>query len=210
MTSQQTAKKKGWELRDVIMMASLGLVFSIVYLAVFNVGMGISAGLAATGLADFAFDIIYGIWFMAGTLGAYIIRKPGAGLITELLASVIELLFGNSGGVAVVITGLIQGAGTELGFAAFRYKKWNVLSMSLAGILSGIFIYIYELFYLQYYMLSPIMHVGHLVIRSVSAVVFSAIICKLIGDGLAKTGVMRNYAIGAAARGNKIHEEEEE
>ncbi len=203
-------KKKGWELRDVIMMACLGLIFSIVYLAVFNVGMAISAVLAPTGLGDFAFDIIYGIWFMAGTLGGYIIRKKGAGLITELLAAVIELLFGNSGGVAVVITGLIQGAGTEAGFAAFRYKKWNILSMSLAGILSGIFIYIYELFYLQYYLLSPMMHVGHLVIRSVSAIVFSAVICKLIGDGLARTGVMRNYAVGAAVRGGRVYEEEEE
>ncbi len=206
---EQATQKKGWELRDVIMMASLGLVFSIIYLAVFNVGMGLSAALAATGLADFAFDIIYGIWFMAGTLGAYIIRKPGAGLISELLASVIELLFGNSGGVAVVITGLIQGAGTEAGFAAFRYRRWDLRSMSLAGILSGIFIYIYELFYLQYYMLSPMMHVGHLVIRSISAVVFAAVLCKLIGDGLAKTGVLRNYRIGGAIKSNKIHEEED-
>ena len=206
----QTAKKKTWELRDVILMASLGLIFAIVYLAVFNVGMGISTALAGTGLADFAFDIIYGIWFMAGTMAAYIIRKPGVGLITELLASVMELLFGNAGGLAVVITGLIQGAGTELGFAAFRYKKWNLASMSLAGILSGIFIYIYELFYLQYYMLSPIMHVGHLVIRSISAVVFAAIVCKLAGDGLAKTGVMKNYAVGAAVKHAAIHEDEED
>ena len=206
---EEKAQKKSWELRDVIMMACLGLIFAIVYLAVFNVGVAISAALAGTGLADFAFDIIYGIWFMAGTLGAYIIRKPGAGLISELLASVIELLFGNAGGVAVVITGLIQGAGTEAGFALFRYKKWNVLSMSVSGILSGILIYIYELFYLQYYLLSPMMHVGHLVIRSISAIVFAAIICKLIGDGLAKTGVMRNYAIGAAVRAGRIHEEEE-
>ena len=206
---EEKAQKKSWELRDVIMMACLGLIFAIVYLAVFNVGVAISAALAGTGLADFAFDIIYGIWFMAGTLGAYIIRKPGAGLISELLASVIELLFGNAGGVAVVITGLIQGAGTEAGFALFRYKKWNVLSMSVSGILSGVLIYIYELFYLQYYLLSPMMHVGHLVIRSISAIVFAAIICKLIGDGLAKTGVMRNYAIGAAVRAGRIHEEEE-
>ena len=31
--------KQGWALRDVIMMALLGLVFAAVYLAVFNVGM---------------------------------------------------------------------------------------------------------------------------------------------------------------------------
>ena len=210
MPKNTTTIKKGWQLRDVILMACLGLVFAIVYLAVFNVGMGISVALAGTGLADFAFDIIYGIWFMAGTLAAYIIRKPGVGLITELLASVFELLFGNAGGVAVVITGLIQGAGTELGFAIFRYRKWNMLSMSLAGIFSGVLIYIYELFYLQYYMLAPMMHVGHLVIRSVSAVIFAALICKLIGDGLAKTGVMKKYAVGSNIKKVQIHDEEEE
>ena len=204
----ESGKKQSWALRDVIMMASLGLVFAIVYLAVFNVGMAISAALAGTGLADFAFDIIYGVWFMAGTLGAYIIRKVGAGFITELLASVIELLFGNAGGINVVITGVIQGAGTELGFAAFRWKKWNFLSLSVSGILSGIFIYIYELFYLQYYMLSPVMHVGHLVIRSLSAIVFSGILSVLIGQGLAKTGVLKNYAAGQAVKAGKIHEEE--
>ena len=114
-----------------------------------------------------------------------------------------------AGGVAVVITGLIQGAGTELGFAAFRYKKWNMASMSLAGILSGVLIYIYELFYLQYYMLTPMMHVGHLVIRSISAVVFAAAICMLAGNGLAKTGVMKGYAIGAAAKAVQVYEDEE-
>ncbi len=202
-------KKQGWALRDVIMMASLGLVFAIVYLAVFNVGMALAAALATTGFADFAFDVIYGVWFMAGTLGAYIIRKKGVGLITELLASVMELLFGNAGGITVVITGLIQGAGTELGFALFKWKKWNFLSMSVAGILSGIFIYIYELFYLQYYMLTPMMHVGHLVIRSISAIVFSGILCVLIGDGLAKTGVMKNYAVGQTLKSSQIHEDED-
>lgn len=209
MSQTQEKKKNSWELRDVILMACIGLVFAIVYLAVFNVGLGISAALTGTGFSDFAFDVIYGVWFMAGTLAAYIIRRPGVGLITELLASVLELLFGNSGGVAVVITGLIQGAGTELGFALFRYKKWNLLSMTVSSVLSGIFIYFYELFYLQYYMLAPMMHVGHLVIRSISAFVFSALICKLIGDGLAKTGVMKKYAIGQNVKKAVVYDEED-
>ena len=199
--------KQSWALRDVIMMALLGLVFAAVYLAVFNVGMGLAAALTTTGFADFAFDVIYGVWFMAGTLGAYIIRKKGAGLVTELLASVMEMLYGNAGGVTVVITGLIQGAGTELGFGLFKWKRWGFLSMSLAGVLSGICIYIYELFYLQYYMLDPMMHVGHLVIRSISAIVFSGILCVLIGDGLAKTGVLKNYAIGRVVKGGKVYED---
>ena len=185
-----------FELRDVILMSCFGILFALIYLAVFNVGMAIAAALTTTGLGDFAFDMIYGVWFMAGTLAAYIIRKPGAGLVAEVLASVVELLMGNSGGIAVVITGLIQGLGTELGFAMFRYKKWDLASLTIASVLSGVFIYGYELFYLQYYLLPIGMHIGHLVIRSVSAFVFSALIVKAAGDGLARTGVLKNYAIG--------------
>ena len=202
--------KKKWELKDVIMMAIFGVVFAIVYLLVFNLGMVISTALAPAGLSAFGFEIVYGIWFMAASLAAYIIRKPGVALITEVLAAVIELLLGNSGGIAVVITGLIQGAGMEMGFAAFRYKKWNLGSMTLGSILSAIFIFIYELFYLNYIALSPAVLIPQLLIRFVSAFVFSALISKLVGDGLAKTGVLKGYAIGAKASAGQVYDEEEE
>ena len=203
-------KTKAWELKDIIMMAILGVVFSAVYLAVFDGGVMLSTLLTPTGLSNFSFEIIYGVWFMAATLAAYIIRKPGVALVTEMLASAIELLMGNSGGLTVVLTGAIQGAGAELVFALFRYKKWDLASMSLAGMLSAVFIFIYELFYLNYIELAPSMLMAQLAVRFVSAIVFSGVICKLAGDGLAKTGVVKSYAIGAKADTGKIYDEEDE
>lgn len=202
-------KASKWELKDVIMMAILGVVFAAVYLAVFQGGLALSTALTPAGLSAFGFEIIYGVWFMASTLAAYIIRKPGVALITEILAAAVELLMGNSGGLTVVLTGLIQGAGAELAFAIFRYKKWNLLSMSLAGILSALFIFCYELYYLNYIALAPSLLIAQLAVRFVSAVVFSGIICKLAGDGLAKTGVVKSYAIGAKADVGKVYDEED-
>ena len=203
-------KASKWELKDVIMMAILGVVFAAVYLAVFQGGLALSTALTPLGLSAFGFEIIYGVWFMAATLAAYIIRKPGVALITELLAAAVELLMGNSGGLTVVLTGLIQGAGAELAFALFRYKKWNLLSMSLAGILSALFIFCYELYYLNYIALAPALLAAQLAVRFVSAVVFSGVICKLAGDGLAKTGVVKSYAIGVNADTGKVYEEEDD
>ena len=202
-------KASKWELKDVIMMAILGVVFAAVYLAVFQGGLALSTALTPAGLSAFGFEIIYGVWFMASTLAAYIIRKPGVALITEILAAAVELLMGNSGGLTVVLTGLIQGAGAELAFAIFRYKKWNLLSMSQAGILSALFIFCYELYYLNYIALAPSLLIAQLAVRFVSAVVFSGIICKLAGDGLAKTGVVKSYAIGAKADVGKVYDEED-
>ena len=202
-------KKRTWELKDVILMAIFGVVFSAVYLAVFQGGLALSTALTPMGLSPFGFEIIYGVWFMAATLAAYIIRKPGVALVTEVLASAIELLMGNSGGLTVVLTGAIQGLGAELVFAAFRYKKWDLGSMSLAGIVSAVFIFCYELYYLNYIALAPTLLISQLAVRFISAVVFSGVLCKLAGDALARTGVVKSYAIGAKADIGKVYDEED-
>ena len=205
----EAKKKYYWELKDVIMMAVLGVVFAAIYMAVFNLGTVLSTALAAFGLSNFAFEIVYGVWFMAGTLAAYIIRKPGAGLVAELLAATIELLMGNSGGLTVVLTGLIQGVGIELGFAIFRYRKWKLSSMTLGGILAAFFIFCYELYYLNYATLALGLILSQLCVRFLSAFVFSGLICKLAGDGLARTGVVRNYAIGKEIGASQVYDEDE-
>ena len=116
---------------------------------------------------------------------------------------------GNSGGLTVVLTGAIQGLGAELVFAAFRYKKWDLGSMSLAGIVSAVFIFCYELYYLNYIALAPTLLISQLAVRFISAVVFSGVLCKLAGDALARTGVVKSYAIGAKADIGKVYDEED-
>ena len=114
---------------------------------------------------------------------------------------------GNSGGLTVVLTGLIQGAGAEVVFLLFRYKKWNFVSMSLAGMLSAVFIFCYELYYLNYIALAPSLLIGQLAVRFVSAIVFSGILCKVLGDLLARTGVLKSYAIGAELKQPDVYDD---
>ena len=90
-------KTNKWKLKDVILMAVFGVVFAAVYLAVFYVGTAVSVALTPMGLSAFGFELIYSIWFMASTMSAYILRKPGVALITEVLAAAVErkLIFGS-------------------------------------------------------------------------------------------------------------------
>lgn len=188
--------KNKWKLKDVIMMAILGVVFAVVYLGVFNVGTAISVALTPYGLSAFSYEIIYGVWFMAATLAAFIIRKPGVALLCEFLAAFIELLLGNSGGVLVLITGLVQGVACELGFAVFRYRKYDLAPMCAAGIFAAIFTFVEEFILYDYASLSPVLLTSQVVVRMISAVVFAGLITKACGIGLAKTGVLKNYALG--------------
>lgn len=189
-------KESKWKLKEVILMAVLGTIFAAVYLGVFYIGLGLQTALTPFGLAPFGFEVIYGVWFMAATIAAYIIRKPGAALIAEVMAAVIELLMGNAGGATLLLTGFIQGIGCELGFTLFRYKKFNLFSMSISAMIGATFIFIYELYFLQYYLLSPVLLIMQLLTRYASAIFFSGIISKISCDGLGKTGVLKNYSIG--------------
>ena len=69
-------RREPWKLKDVVMMAILGVLFAVVYMAVFYGGTAISVALTPLGLSAFGFELIYGVWFMAATIAAYIIRKP--------------------------------------------------------------------------------------------------------------------------------------
>ena len=62
-----TEKKKsaGWRLQDVLLMAMLGLLFGLVYLGIFYLGLALQTALTPAGLGPFAFEIVYGIWFWA-------------------------------------------------------------------------------------------------------------------------------------------------
>ncbi|RYQ11146.1 ABC transporter permease [Bifidobacterium pseudolongum subsp. globosum] len=82
--------------------------------------------------------LLNGFWLFAGPLAAVIVRKPGAALYGEMLASLVELTLGNSSGIRGFALGFFQGLGAELAFAIFAYKLWNVMTAMLSGALAGV------------------------------------------------------------------------
>ena len=69
---------------------------------------------------------------MAATVAAFIMQKPGVAFVTEVLAAFLELLMGNF--PLVITTGLVQGVGLELGFAVFRYRRYDMASMCIRDV----------------------------------------------------------------------------
>src|SRR5690625_7414750 len=70
--------------------------------------------------------LIAGLRVLAGPLAGAIIRKPGAALLSELIAAVVEAVLGSHFGATVLLSGLLQGLGAELVFAAFGYKRFTL------------------------------------------------------------------------------------
>jgi energy-coupling factor transport system permease protein len=122
--------KKGLKLTDILVTILIALVFGIVY----KIWGPLYYAIKPFGLhLD---QLIYGMWFMAGTVAFLVIRKPGVALLAEIAASSGELLMGSEWGPGVLLYGVVQGVAIELKFAVFRYKRFGIGVLSLAAVLS--------------------------------------------------------------------------
>ena len=183
-------KEYGWKLQEIILVAMLCIVFGVVYLAGVYLASFLSTLLTPVGLAPLANALVFGVWFMASPLAAYILQHPGAALI--------EVLLGNMYGPMVIVAGIIQGAGGEIVFAAGGYKKFDRRMVCLASVGCCITSFLWSFVRSGYGKLAvPLLAVMFL-IRLVSSLIFSGVLSKAIGDGLARTGLLKGYALGRA------------
>ncbi|MFG2040880.1 ECF transporter S component [Dactylosporangium sp. NPDC048998] len=121
-----------WRTVDIVVASIIAVAFAAVFAAWNQLW---------SALDSFALPwraVIYGVWLVPAVLGQLIIRKPGAGLFTELVAAVISTLFGSPWGLTVVVSGLLQGAGGEFGFAATGYRSYKLGNALVAGALAGV------------------------------------------------------------------------
>ena len=124
-----------WRTVDIIVTAVLGVAFGLVFWLWALV-------FAATGPAFAGFPpaqaVLYGVFLLPAVVAPLIVRKPGAALFAELIGAVVEALLGSHFGTTVILYGLLQGAAAELGFAAFRYRRFGWTQALLAAALAGL------------------------------------------------------------------------
>lgn len=184
-----------WSLKDIIMIGIISVIFAVIYLWAVYASISLNAILTPTGLQVFANEIIFGIWFMAATFAAYIIRKPGVAIVAEMLSAFIEVLMGNMYGPIVFVSGFLQGAGAEVVFAATKYKKFDLKTLTLASLGCTTFSFAWGFIRSGFFELSPMLLVVMFAVRFTSAFLFSTLGSKALADGLAKSGVLKAYPI---------------
>lgn len=185
-----------WKLKDILMIAIVGVLFAFVFMGANYLGVALTAALTPVGLAPLGYQLIYGLWFMAASFGAYIIQKKGAATISEVLAASIEMMMGGMFGPMVLVNGFIQGFGFEIGLILTGYKKYNMASMCLGSVTCALISYVSEFFFYGYSAYSIGMNLMLIVVRVISSILFTGILSKVLADGLAKAGVLRGYALG--------------
>ncbi|WP_156789620.1 ECF transporter S component [Gracilinema caldarium] len=175
-----------WKLNEVVVLVVLSIAIGVLFWA-WTFIAALAKPLSAIGL-DY---LLAGVWFIGGTLVAFIIRRPGAALLGEVLAAILEG-FITQWGITAAIWGLVQGLGAEVVFAATRYKKWNLPTMLLAALVSSIFSYVLDFFYSQYWTLQAWIWPIQIVSVSVGGLFWAGWLAYRIGRGIIRTGVASN------------------
>ncbi len=182
-------------MREIVVMAVLSMAYAVIYVAC--VGLW---GLFNGVFGPIGVDIIYGVWFMAATTSMYIIRKPGAAFIGEMMAAISEVMLGTPVGVAMLIGAAIQGASSELAFTITRYKRYNIFVLILSGVFPSIGTFLYTYYFYGYGHLNTKYIILMLIIRIMSGGFFGGYLAKLLGDKLVKTGSLNTFEIGRKRR----------
>jgi energy-coupling factor transport system substrate-specific component len=139
-SSTHGQRSSRWRTVDIVVTAVLGVAFGVVFWAWGLLWAALDAPFTAFPPAQ---AVMYGVWLVPAVLAPLIVRKPGAALFAELLAAVVSALLGSAWGTLVLLQGLLQGLGGEVGFAAFRYRRFGwpqaLLAAACAGAMAAVF-----------------------------------------------------------------------
>jgi len=182
-----------WGLKDVIMVGIASLIFGVIYLGAVHFGLLLGTLLTPFGLSVLA--NIFGVWFMAAAFAGYVLRKPGAATITEMIAALLEVFMGNFYGPIIFISGFVQGIGTEAGFALGGYRRYGWFPLITGAIGATITSFLWGIIRSNFVDLQWQLLVVIFIIRLLSSLFFSAFLVKIVCDHLTRMGVLNSYPI---------------
>ncbi len=185
----------GWAMKDLVLVVVLGIVFGFAYWALVQAWNGLSILMGPAG--DLSQHLLLGGWLLVAPIAVAIIRRPFAGVIAELIAAVVEVIFlGSPVGPLLFVSAAIQGAGSELPFALTRYRKYNWGVYAVSGLLGAGLVFFFSAFRSGWY--GQDILALRLVLQCLSGIVLGGLFARVIVDALARTGVVDNFAIGRA------------
>ena len=181
-----------WRTVDIVVTAVLGVAFGVVFWAWGLVWATTSVLFEAFPPAQ---ALMYGVWLLPVVVAPLIVRRPGAAFFAELVAAVVSALLGSTWGPVVLVYGLLQGLAGELGFAAFRYRRFDARPALLAAALAGAMAAALDLLY-YYPLWAGTWKTTYVALVVASTVAVAGVLGLLLVRALARTGALSSFAAG--------------
>lgn len=194
LTTPAEATRHRWRVVDIVVASVLGVACGLIFFGWNTVGYAWYQAMDA--LTPGLSGIAQGMWFLGGTLGALVIRKPGAALYVELLAALISMAIGNVWGIGTLYSGLAQGLGAELIFLVFAYRNFKLPVAMLAGAGAGVGAWVLQLFISGNLQKGPTYLSLYLASNLVSGALLAGAFGWVLTKAIARTGVLHRFAAG--------------
>ncbi len=201
-TPTHAVNRLAWRGVDLITVAMLAVAFGVIFWG-FDSFIYPFVSVATAGFPPLA-ELALGIWLLPAVVGGLIIRRPGAALLTELIAANIELLLGNSWGFGVLASASLQGLGVEIILAIFLWRRFGLLQAILGGMAAATL----EIIVFEWWVYIPDYTWDWRVIYLIAGMLSGAVISGLGGwalvRALARAGALNAFAIGREHRGVRV------
>ncbi|MCC2318216.1 ECF transporter S component [Cellulomonas chengniuliangii] len=180
-------------LHELVLLAALAVVAGFLYWALVQGWLALQVAMGPFG--DLAQNALAGGWMVVAPLAVFIIRKPGVGIVAEVVAALVEVVFlASPVGPMLILVGVVQGAGAELAFALTRYRRygWGVfvlsgLTAAAANLAIGM---------VRFGWATQDWFALRVALQAVSGVVLCGLLARVTGEALLRTGVLDDHAVG--------------
>jgi energy-coupling factor transport system substrate-specific component len=187
------ARTAAWELRDIVLMVVMGVVFGFLYWALVQAWNGLAVLMGPAG--DLAQHVLLGGWLLVAPVVLAIVRRPGAGVLAEVIASVVEVVFLASPiGPLLVVSAALQGLGSELAFALTRYRRYGWLTFAVSGLLGAGLVFAFSAFRFGWF--GQELLAVRLGTQLLSGLLLGGLLARVLVGALERTGVLDDFAIG--------------
>ncbi len=185
--------------------------------------LGVALGIAFWGFDSFVYpqfmvlttalpplqELALGVWILPAVAGMLLVRRPGAALMTELVAAALEATLGNKWGISVLYSGLLQAVGVELVAALRRWQRFSVGYAVLGGTAAAVL----EVVVYEWWAYVPAYSWEWKIIYLLAGMISGALIAGVGGHylvkALAATGAVNAFPPGEEhlyASGDPIHD----
>ncbi|SCX58316.1 energy-coupling factor transport system substrate-specific component [Klenkia marina] len=184
----RTTVSTRWRTVDIVTTAVLGVAFGVVFILWNLVN-------SAVALVPPVGGIMNGVYLLPGVVAGLLVRKPGAATFASTLAAAVSLLASPYGGI-IVVYGLVQGLGAELGFALARYRSFGWGTAVLAAVTAGLATTVLDMTIYYPAVSFWAVKVPYGALTVLSSVVVAGVLGLLLVRALARTGALSAFASG--------------
>lgn len=180
---------KKFTIKEVVIVAMVAAVIGVVFTLLDWAYMPLSAVLGTVFM-----ELTFGIYMLSAALPMYIVRKPGFAIFGALVAAGVNLLLGSPYGLQLILAGLLEALGVEIGYAAVSKYKGSMLNLVIGQLLGALFVFGRDMFFWG----TPASYgaavaTGVVIVRFASSVIIGIVLVKCITSALLKTGVLKGF-----------------